>query len=261
MKYVLTLLGGMVLGALLVLFFLGAPRGKPMPGVPVGPPDPNAAPGGGTALVTLDEKFFDALLGTIFRDMGGPSFRLSSLEGAGTSESLEFLPAAFQGGCPDVVVLAPEGSGTKTSVRFTGGKVIAPLAFSGSYSALGLCLNFKGAAQASVTLYFDQGKQTVYGRINVETVNLEGVPPGAGGIVTLFVQRAINERVNPLEVLRAPQLALNVPVEATGGMLKAQVKDVRAEILDGSLRMHITYDFNGVRGGAQPPPPPPPPQG
>ncbi|HEX8492430.1 MAG TPA: hypothetical protein VF658_06280 [Pyrinomonadaceae bacterium] len=252
MKYVLTLLGGMALGALLILFFLGAPRGKPIPGVPVKAPDPNAPPAGGTALVTLDEKFFDALLGTIFRDMGGPSFRLSSMDNdapAAGASSLEFLPAAFQGGaCPDVVVLAPEGSGTKTSVRFTNGKVIAPLAFSGSYSALGLCLNFKGSAQATVNLYFEQGKQTVYGQVNVETVNLEGVPPGAGGIVTLFVQRAINERVNPLEVLRAPQLALTVPVEATGGTLKAQVKDVRAEVLDGSLRMHITYDFSGIKG-------------
>lgn len=257
MKYVLTLLGGAALGALLILFFLGAPRGKPMPGVPVKPPDQNAPPAGGTALVTLDEKFFDALLASIFRDMGGPSFRLSSTKADAPAGSLEFLPAALQGGgCPDVVVLAPEGSGTKTSVRFTGGKVIAPLAFSGSYSALGICLNFKGSAQASVELYFEQGKQTVYGRVNVETVNLEGVPPGAGGIVTLFVQRSINERVNPLEVLRAPQLALTVPVEATGGTLKAQVKDVRAEVLDGSLRMHITYDFSGIRG-QQPPPPPP----
>lgn len=255
MKYVLTLLGGILLGAVLVLFFLGAPRGKPMPGTLVKAPDQNAPPGGGTALVTLDEKFFDALLGTIFRDMGGPSFRLSSMNEGAPRDALRYLPAAFQGGCPDVVVLAPEGSGTKTGVRFTQGKVIAPLAFSGSYSVLGACMNFKGAAQASVELYFDQGKQTVYGKVNVETVNLEGVPPGAGGIVTLFVQRAINERVNPLEVLRAPQLALNVPVEATGGMLKAQVKDVRAEVLDGSLRMYITYDFSGVKG-QQPPPQP-----
>lgn len=252
MKYVLTLLGGALLGAVLVLFFLGAPRGKPMPGTPVKPPDPNAPPAGGTALVTLDEKFFDALLGSIFRDMGGPSFRLSSLEQTAPAKATEFIPAAFQGGCPDVVVLAPEGSGARTSVRFTGGKVIAPLAFSGSYSALGVCLNFKGAAQATVELYFDQPKQTVYGKVNVETVNLEGVPPGASGIVTLFVQRAINERVNPLEVLRAPQLALTVPVQATGGTLKAQVKDVRAEVLDGSLRMHITYDFTGVKGQQQP---------
>ena len=255
MKYVLTLLGGMVLGALLVLFFLGAPRGKTMPGTPVGAPDPNAPPGGGTALVTLDEKFFGALLSSIFRDMGNPSFRLSSMNGGAPTDSLKFLPAAFQGGCPDVVLVAAEGSGIKTSVRFTNGKVIAPLAFSGSYSALGMCLNFKGSAQANVNLFFDQGKQTVYGQVNVETVNLEGVPPGASGILTLFVQRAINERVNPLEVLRAPQLALAVPVEATGGTLKAQVKDVRSEVLDGALRMFITYDFSGVRGPSQPTPP------
>ncbi|HEY0385032.1 MAG TPA: hypothetical protein VGC64_03440 [Pyrinomonadaceae bacterium] len=251
MRYILTLLGGMLLGALLVLFFLGAPRGKQMPGVPVKPPDQNAQAGGGTALVTLDEKFFDALLGTIFRDMGGPSFHLSSMTETAPADRARFLPAAFQGGCPDVVVLAPEGSGTRTGVRFTAGKIIAPLAFSGSYSALGYCVNFKGSAQASVQLYFDQGKQTVYGQVNVETVNLEGVPPGAGGIITLFVQRAINDHVNPLEVLRAPQLALNVPVQATGGTLKAQVKDVRAEVLDAALRMFITYDFTGVRG--QPP--------
>lgn len=249
MKYVLTLLGGALLGAVLVLFFLGAPRGKPMPGVAVKPPDPNAPPGGGTALVTLDEKFFDALLGTIFRDMGNPSFRLSSMNGTTPDHSTEILPAAFQSSCPDVVVVAPEGSGTRTSVHFTQGKIIAPLAFSGSYSALGLCMNFKGSAQATVQLYFDQGKQTVYGQINVETVNLEGVPPGASGIITLFVQRAINEHVNPLEVLRAPQLALAVPVQATGGTLKAQVKDVRAEVLDGTLRMYITYDFSGQKQG------------
>lgn len=252
MKYVLTLLGGALLGAVLVLFLMGAPRGKPMPGTVVKPPDPNVPPAGGTALVTLDEKFFDALLGSIFRDMGGPSFRLSSLDATAPGKATEFIPAAFQGGCPDVVVLAPEGSGTRTSVRFTGGKVTAPLAFSGSYSALGICLNFKGSAQASVELYFDQPKQTVYGKVNVETVNLEGVPPGASGIVTLFVQRSINERVNPLEVLRAPQLALTVPVQATGGTLKAQVKDVRAEVQEGSLRMHITYDFTGVKGQQQP---------
>ena len=108
MRYVLTLLGGAVLGALLVLFFLGTPRVKPLPGAPVRAPDPNAPPEAGTALVTLDEKFFDALLGSIFRDMGGPSFRLSSAQnGDAPAADLKFLAAAFQGGCPSVVVLAP----------------------------------------------------------------------------------------------------------------------------------------------------------
>ena len=39
-----------------------------------------------------------------------------------------------------------------------------------------------------------------------------------------------------------------IPVKASNGALKAQVKDVRAEILDGSLKMHISYAFSGTRG-------------
>jgi hypothetical protein len=40
-------------------------------------------------------------------------------------------------------------------------------------------------------------------------------------------------------------------VQATGGTLKAQVKDVRSEVKDNALRLHITYDFSGARGGQQ----------
>ncbi|HEX8920313.1 MAG TPA: hypothetical protein VF766_02475, partial [Pyrinomonadaceae bacterium] len=78
MKYVLALITGvigLVLGALIVLFLLGAPKAKPLPGLPVQAPDPNGdAPG--TAVITLDEKFFDALLASVFRDLGQPSFPL-----------------------------------------------------------------------------------------------------------------------------------------------------------------------------------------
>ena len=66
--------------------------------------------------------------------------------------------------------------------------------------------------------------------------------------MTVFVQNAINQRVNPLELLRAPQLVPIIPVKASGGVLKAQVKDVRAEIMEGALRLHITYEFKGERG-------------
>jgi len=133
-------------------------------------------------------------------------------------------------------------------VRFAGGKITAPLAFSGSYNLLGNCMQFKGSADTAVLLSFDQSKQTVYGQLNIEGMNLEGVPPLANNFVTVFVQNAINERVNPFEVLRAQQLALSMPVQASGGTLKAQVKDVRAEVVEGALRLHITYDFSAVRG-------------
>jgi len=37
-------------------------------------------------------------------------------------------------------------------------------------------------------------------------------------------------------------------VQASNGSVKAQVKDVRSEAQDGSLRLHITYDFAGTKG-------------
>lgn len=255
MKYLLTLVCGMILGAVLVfLFFTGAPRAKPLPGALIQPPDQGGSPPG-TAIVSLDERFFDAVLGSIFRDMNAPSFplQLTGLNEQAEQGQASFRFAAFQGGCENKVTLIPEGSGVKTGVRFTGGKVMAPLAFTGSYNVFGSCINFKGWAQANMQLTFDQAKQTVYGQINVEGVNLEGAPPMVGGIITPLVQGTINQRVNPLEILRATQLALAVPVQASNGTLNARVKDVRAEVVDGSLRLHVTYDFQSQRGQLQPP--------
>ncbi|HEY0545538.1 MAG TPA: hypothetical protein VGC91_09200 [Pyrinomonadaceae bacterium] len=258
MKYFLTLLGGIIVGAVLAfLFFTGAPKARPIPGSPIKPPDQNGTPPG-TAVVALDEKFFDAVLGAIFRDMNAPSFplKLASLNEQMEREkagSADFRFAAFQSGCEDKIVLVPEGSGVKSSIRFSGGKIMAPLAFTGSYSVFGNCIQFKGWAQASLSLNYDPSKETVYGKLNVEGVNLEGAPVAVGGLITPLVQGTINQRVNPLEILRAPQLALNVPVQASNGTLTAHVKDVRAEVTEGALRLYITYDFQAQRG--QPPPP------
>ncbi|MBV9959095.1 MAG: hypothetical protein JO360_11775 [Acidobacteria bacterium] len=255
MKYFLTLLGGIIVGAVLVfLFFTGAPRAKPLPGSPVGPPDQGGPPPG-TAVVALDEKFFDAVLGAIFRDMNAPSFPLKLV---GFNQQMEqgglaqFRLAALQSGCEDKVVLVPEGSGVKTGFRLTGGKMVAPLAFTGSYSVFGSCIQLKGWAQASLSLSFDQSKQIVYGQLNVEGVNLEGAPIAVGGLITPLVQGTINQRVNPLEILRTQHLALSVPVQASNGTLNAQVKDVRAEVTEGALKLYITYDFQAQRGAAQP---------
>ncbi|HEY0376225.1 MAG TPA: hypothetical protein VGC87_04640 [Pyrinomonadaceae bacterium] len=255
MKYLLAVITGivgLVLGALLVLFLVGAAKPKPLPGQPVRAPEAGGDPPG-TAVVTLDEKFFDPLLGTVFRDLGSPSFplELAMTERAPSDGStLTTIPAALQEGCPDTVVIKNEGSSVKTGVHFTGGKIIAPLAFDGSKNILGACVRFQGWAQASIDLRFDQEKQTVYGQINVEGVNLEGAPAAVGGIAALLVQRSINQRINPIEILRAPQLALAMPVQSANGTLKANVKDVRAEVAEGKLILHLSFDFAGARGGA-----------
>jgi hypothetical protein len=245
MKYLITLLLGLIVGGGGAIYFLGTPRAKSLPGTRVQAPNPGGdAPG--TAVITLDEKFFDEILGTVFRDLGPPSFQLTQMNSA--PGPIMIRQAVFQGDCTNNVTLLPEASGVKTHVQFAGGKISTPMAFSGSYNLVGNCVQFKGWAQTEIQLSFDQGKQTVYGQVNVEGVNVEGVAPFANSFVTVFVQNAINSRVNPLELLHAPQLSPVVPVKASNGSVKTQVKDVRAEILDGSLRMHITYEFNGVRG-------------
>ena len=254
MKYALSLLLGLILGGVLVFFiFVGAPRAGALPGVPVKAPDQGGDPPG-TAVITLDEKFFDSVLAAIFRDMNAPSFPLqfSTLRMDDPLQQQQAAPvfrqAIFQDGCASAVTLVPEGSNVKTSVRLADGKILAPLAFSGSFNApLFGCVRFKGWAQTSIKLSFDQGKQTVYGQINVEGVNLDNTPSGVGDVVTALVQRSINQNVNPLEILQSHQLMLALPVKASNSMLKAQVKDVREEIQNGRLSLHITYDFTGQK--------------
>jgi hypothetical protein len=134
-------------------------------------------------------------------------------------------------------------------VRIENGKILAPLAFKGSYNAPFVgCVQFTGWAQANLVLRFDEPGQAVFGELKVESVNLDGTPPVVGTVVTGLVQGAINQRVNPIQILQAHQLRLSVPVKASEGTLNAQVKDVRAQINDGALQLHITYQFNGQKG-------------
>jgi hypothetical protein len=240
-KILLTLVGGLLLGALVTAYFLGAPRVRSMPGVPVKPPD-RSSDNSGTVSVTIEEKFFDSLLGTIFTKLGPPQLKLSQLE----PQPL-IRPAAFQSSCTNVLSLNPEGNNTKTGVRFTGGKILAPLAFSGNYSVLTRCMSFKGTGKATVDLFFDQSKQTVYGRLNADEVTLDDVPPVISALVTAFVRRSIDEQLNPFEVLPVSQLSLSLPVQASGGTVKANVKDVRSEIQEGALKLYLTYDFSAEK--------------
>jgi hypothetical protein len=242
MRYFVILLLGLLLGAGVAVFLLGVPRIKSAPGQRVQAPASSTV-ASDTVVITINSGFFDDLLGAVFRDLGPPAFNL-----AGNESLPEFQQAALQG-CTNTITLMPEGSNSKTQVQFSGGKIQAPMVFSGSYNLLGNCMQFKGSAENSIDLRFDQEKQTVYGQVNVDAVNLEGVNPLANNFVTVFVRNAIDQRVNPLELIRAPQLQLMIPVKASNGAVKAHVKDVRAEVLDGTLKLHISYEFSGARGG------------
>jgi len=241
-RFLIGIVAGLLIGALATLYFVGGrPLMGKLPGTPLRPPDESTASSAAVS-VAIDEKFFDALLGTIFQQLGSPQLKLGQIQTASPMQ-----PAMFQAGCNNVVVLNQQSGDVKTSVRFTGGKIVAPLAFTGSYSLVGKCVQFKGTARATVDLSFDQSKQTVYGALNVEEVNLEDVSPLISALVTAFVRQTIAAQVNPFEVLRVSQLALSLPIKQAGGTLKAAIKDVRSEIQDGSLRLILTYDFSGEK--------------
>lgn len=242
MRYVAILLVGILLGGGAAIFFLGAPPAKSAPGAEIKAPDQGAPPPA-TVVVSLEQSFIDAVLSTTFNGLGTPTFNL----GRNGGDSVEQItPALFQGGCTNSITLLAEGSGVKTGVQFHNGTVTAPMAFTGSYN-LGGCIQFKGWAQSNIKLSFDQEKQTVYGFVDVQGVNLEGVNPITNNFLTVFVQGAINQRVNPLVLVSEQQLSLMIPVKGSNGTVKARAKDVRAEILEGSLKLHLTYEFTGVR--------------
>lgn len=242
MRYILLLLVGAILGGGAAVYFLGAPRAGSAPGKAVKSPEGNPP---STVVITLDQGLVDAVLATTFSGLGAPTFQLGQNE---LGKNNPAVPAAFQGGCTNTITLLSEGSGVKTSVQFKGGKITAPIAFNGSYNLVGNCMQFKGWAQSNISLSFDENKQTVYGLVDVEGVNLEGVSPVANSFVTAFVQGAINQRVNPLVLVSERQLSLLIPVKASNGTVKSRAKDVRAEILDGALKLHVTYEFSGVKG-------------
>src|SRR4051794_8134760 len=172
-KFFLGTLVGILVGGALVFFFLGgAPRAAKAPGEPIRPPDAGGVPPG-TAQIVLREDFFNTVLQTIFRDMNAPSFPMGGLADAGKANSESYALAQGEG-CDSRITILPEGSGVHTGMRFENNKLGAPIAFAGSYSSPFGCLNFTGWAQTNMELRFDAAQQNVFGRINVETVNLDG---------------------------------------------------------------------------------------
>jgi hypothetical protein len=252
LTFILGIVLGLLIGAGVIFYFLGGvPTAalKPPPGNPIQAPDPGGNPPG-TASVVLDQQFFDTVFTTIFRDMNSPAFPLSVAEMNPRETNVQPREIAFfQNECDGKIVLLPEGSGVKTSVRLENGRINAPLAFRGSTSVFGTCYQFSGWAQASLNLRYDAEQQTVFGQIEVETVNLDGITPLVSGIIARFVQASLNQRVNPIVILRGQQVAVSLPVAATGGTLNAKVRDVRADIKENALSLYINFEFSGTKDG------------
>jgi hypothetical protein len=179
--------------------------------------------------ISLNEQFFDVFLESMFTNLKQPDFKLSNEE---------------SGECVEKVKLEREMNGVKTAIRFRDGKIVAPIAFTGSYNApLIGCLDFKGWAEANVELEFNQEKQILFGRAKVQNVQLNNVPSFAGSVVARLLQGSIDKKINPVEILRADKLSFLVPVSVANGNLKLNAKTMRHEIVNNALNVTVGYEI------------------
>ncbi|HEV7905181.1 MAG TPA: hypothetical protein VGO96_15170 [Pyrinomonadaceae bacterium] len=191
----------------------------------------------GEVVVVLNEQIFNALIEAMFTLPNPPTFPLArgnSAEGGSRSS------------CASEIALRREMNGTRTAVRFQAGQILAPVAFSGSYSApLIGCLKFEGWADTNLKLSFDQAKQALTARVEVKAVHLKKVPAMLGDGLTGLVQDALDARFNPFEILRAEQLSARLPMTklASGASLRLRAREVRHEVLPNELRLRIVYEF------------------
>jgi hypothetical protein len=226
---------GLVIGGAVVLYFLSPRSGSALSGAPIQAPESQLQ--AGTAVLQLNQDFFTPVFQALLRDESPPSFPLS-LTGQASDQPVNQIECGK-------ITLKREGSGTTTAVRMENGQILVPIAFTGNFNAFGNCFNFNGWSMANLELRFDDQQQTVLGQINVQTVNLDGVAPVVSGLITPLVQSTLNQRVNPVQILRGDQIALKVPIKSTDSTLQARVKDVRAEVKENSLFLHIIYNFTG----------------
>ena len=184
----------------------------------------------GEVSVTLSEEFLNSLLVALASRPEPPSFPLSKGGGGGQ--------------CENRVQLLPEAAGTRTGVRFVEGRITAPVAFRGSYDApLVGCLRFEGWADTAFELEFDRARQALGARVTIRDLKLKNIPTSLlGGGLTGLVQDAIDDRVNPVKILRAEQLGARVPVTSTDE-LRLRAADVRHEVVGRELRLHIVYEI------------------
>ena len=196
----------------------------------------------GEATITINEQFFNSFLQAIFDNLKAPSAGLiiTSSDKDKSNDSSR--------SCPSIITLQREYSGIRTSVKFEQGKILAPLAFTGSYNSTLLnCLEFRGWANTEWELEFDRAAQVLQARIKIVEMNLENVPAMAQGSILKLVQAAIDSRINPLKLLRPEQLSSVVPVAPAGGSLRLRATEVKPEIVSGALQLRITYEFLPVK--------------
>lgn len=201
--------------------------------------------------ISLDEQFFEALLDAIFRNAGPPEFSIARTEPSifdrsslsGAVNSFTDRTKARSPICKESVRLLREMNGVRTAVRFREGKIFAPLAFAGGYSPPFVgCVDFAGWAETNIELDFDPGNQRLVARAFVSNVSLNGTGGVGGTVIAKLIQTAIDKKVNPIELMKLDKISFTVPIQNSASM-RMKAVGVRHEVVNGSVNVHIAYEF------------------
>lgn len=198
--------------------------------------------------VSLNEAFFDSLLSALFDSSTPLEFSIASNGDRLPSEATGFTgpsstSAESTAACKEVIQIVRESNGVRSAVRFRDGKILAPLAFNGSYDAPFIgCVPFSGFAETVIDLEFDQQNQRLIARARVLNVSLNGTGGLGGSLIAKMIQGSIDKKINPMELVSLEKLSFMLPVQKESN-LKMKAAGVRHEILNGALNIHVAYDF------------------
>jgi hypothetical protein len=199
------------------------------------------------ATIVINEKFFNALLEAIFSQLRAPRYplKIAATDVKGESGSSNQRVALRSNDCDNWIQLEKEVDGVKSAFNLKSGFIEAPLAFRGNYDVAFVgCVEFRGWAETRLAVYFDEGKQSLGGRLSVEDIHLSGMPSRASVALMPMVQSALDRKINPIEILQASQLSTRLPISAAGGSLQMRPKSITPEIVPGELRLRVVYGFS-----------------
>ena len=204
--------------------------------------------------ISLNEAFFDAALEALFQGSTPLEFSIADNssnrrdaevqrpDGAFFLASYEPTPIGGKGNCAETIKIQREINGVRTAVRFRDGKILAPLAFTGSYNPPFVgCVRFSGWAESTIDLEFDQNAQRLVARARVLNVNLNGTGGVGGSVVAKLVQSSIDKKVNPIELFQLNKLSFGVPVK--GSELQMRATGIRHELQNGAINVVVSYEF------------------
>lgn len=195
--------------------------------------------------ISLNEAFFDAALEALFQ--GDTPLEFSIAENRAVAPeplftNASYSPALDRENCAETIRIQREISGVRTAVRFRDGKILAPLAFTGSYNPPFIgCVNFGGWAESVIDLEFDQNAQRLVAKARVLNVNLNGTGGVGGSVIAKLVQGSIDRKVNPIELFQLNKLSFAVPVK--GSELQMRATAIRHELQNGVINVVVTYEF------------------